>query len=393
MVDSKCNWVLGAVCVACAASCGDAVATATGSPSTTTGNVGTESQAGSSGATGSTGSAATGATTATGDTPAQPSGGASSATGTPSGGSGTVSDGGSSSGAGAPTSQGGSTATGTGGASTGGAPVEGTAGSGANGGAGGEATTVTECATPEEELFSFFMISYEAVVAQSGSDAGFGGDLGGLEGADEKCRIAAMTSSDCAGSKKWRAFLSTTTVDAIDRIGPGPWYDRLGRLLANDTSELLNDRPINADPLIINDFPNEFGVPNKNPDGTGDVDNHQTLTGSDVDGRLYTQEATGSGGSGSGGGMVSGSTACPDGFTPEKATCKDWTSSEPWGCPRVGHSWPREFTGVNWISVWNERGCGAGVVEVDSFDVPGAMDAIVGSFGGYGGWYCFVEAE
>jgi len=306
-----------------------------------------------------------------------------------------TSPGGQSSGAGAPPNmQAGSTATGTGGASTGGAPVQGNAGS-ADGGSGGETTTPTTCATPEEELFSFFMISYEAVVAQSGSDAGFGGDLGGLEGADEKCRIAAMTSSDCAGSKKWRAFLSTSTVDAIDRIGPGPWHDRLGRLLANDTTELLNDRPPNADPLIINDFPNEFGTPNKNPDGLGDVDNHQTLTGSGIDGRLYTQEAApaGAGGGGPGGGLGGGSTACTDGFSTEKATCKDWTSSELWGCPRVGHSWPRELSGVNWISVWNERGCGAGVVDTDDFNATGAMDAIVGSFGGYGGWYWFAEAD
>jgi len=31
-----------------------------------------------------------------------------------------------------------------------------------------------------------------------------------------------------SGVKGWRAFLSTTTEDAIDRIGEGPWYDRVG---------------------------------------------------------------------------------------------------------------------------------------------------------------------
>ena len=41
-----------------------------------------------------------------------------------------------------------------------------------------------------------------------------------------------------AGAKSWRAFLSTIRggpdgpVHAIDRVGNGPWYDRLGRLVA-----------------------------------------------------------------------------------------------------------------------------------------------------------------
>ncbi len=253
-------------------------------------------------------------------------------------------------------------------------------------GDGGDGDAAIECASEEEDLFSFFMVSYEAIRRESGSDQGFGGDLGGISGADDICLRVALTSSECAGNKQWRAFLSTTTEDAIDRIGQGPWHDRLGRLLANDIGELLNDRPINADPEIINDFPNEFGVPNHNPDGTGEVDNHQTLTGSGIDGRLYTQEDDGSGGGGPGG--FGGMTACMDGpWTPEKATCWDWTVSDPVGCPRVGHSWPREVSGINWISVWNEGGCAPGVV-LDDFTPPGGPT--VGSFGGYGGFYCFA---
>ena len=242
------------------------------------------------------------------------------------------------------------------------------------------------CETEEEKLFSFFMVSYEAIRRESGSDKGFGGDLGGIEGADDICRRVAISSSECAESRTWRAFLSTTRQDAIDRIGTGPWHDRLGRLLANNLTELLNERPPNAHPDIINDFPNEFGVPNRNPDGTGDVDNHQTLTGSGVDGRLYTQGPN-DGRSGPGG-FAGGSTACMDGpWTPEKATCWDWTVSDPVGCPRVGHSWPREVSGVHWISVWNEGGCAPGVV-LDDFTPPGGPT--VGSFGGYGGFYCFA---
>jgi hypothetical protein len=183
----------------------------------------------------------------------------------------------------------------------------------------------------------------------------------------------------------WHAFLSTTKVDAIDRIGKGPWHDRLGRLLANELSELLNDRPINAASEIIDDFPNEDGVPNSMPNGEF-VDNHQTLTGSGIDGRLYKQDAM-TGGGGRGG----GSTACGMGeeWTPEKATCWDWTNKEPQGCPRVGHSWPRQGSGINWISVWNEGGCKPGGRLVDEFPIDDGTRR-VGTAGGYGGWYCFA---
>ena len=48
-----------------------------------------------------------------------------------------------------------------------------------------------------------------------------------------------------AGQKTWRAFLSATAgpdgqpVNAIDRVGTGPWYDRLGRLVAMNKADLV----------------------------------------------------------------------------------------------------------------------------------------------------------
>ncbi len=57
---------------------------------------------------------------------------------------------------------------------------------------------------------------------------GKGGDLSGLEGADKHCQ--ALATSAGAGSRPWRAYLSTQApalnspafVNARDRIGTGP---------------------------------------------------------------------------------------------------------------------------------------------------------------------------
>ena len=140
------------------------------------------------------------------------------------------------------------------------AGASGSAGTGGGGGSGG--------GTPSEELFSFFVTSLEAVRRESGNENGFGGDLGGLEGADEICTRIAENSMPGSGAKIWRAFLSTTTEDAIDRIGEGPWYDRTGRLISENIEGLLNERP-DGDPTIVDDLPNETGVPNRAGTGTG----------------------------------------------------------------------------------------------------------------------------
>lgn len=214
----------------------------------------------------------------------------------------------------------------------------------------------------------------------SNSADGFGGDLrfgetgpgAGLRGADKICAAIAEKSMPGAGSKPWRAFLSATAdengnqVDARDRIGEGPWYDRLGRLLAENKTNLLNPRPVGGDPAIVNDFPNEEGVPNHAPDpNQGQVDNHDTLTGSNQQGRLYSATTT----------------------------CLDWTSKAgnvaTEGIPRIGHSWPRpNGTGTNWMSDHPAGGCAPGVTIVQS-GPPKPGDYSVGAGGGYGGIYCF----
>jgi hypothetical protein len=278
----------------------------------------------------------------------------------------------------------GGSAAGGGSKSTGGAPAGGSSGTAGSAGSAGSAGAVA-CPTMNEEKFSFFIVSKKALVQLSGSPDGFGGDLGGITGADSICQRVAEGVSPCQKNKVWHAFLSTTQVNAIERIGTGPWYDRNGRLFGNTSADILKDRPA-GDTFFATDVSTENGVASKNPDGTGMVDNHETLTGSGTDGKVYTQNATA-------GGMGSATSCGGEGdWSAEKATCWDWTSKEPLGCPRVGHSWPRQGSGVNWMSVWNEGGCAPGGNDTDTGAGGGGLDGTrrVGSAGGYGGFYCFA---
>jgi hypothetical protein len=249
--------------------------------------------------------------------------------------------------------------------------IAGTGGSTTTSASGGSSSTA-----PSAAKFSFFVTSYKAIQALSGSAQGFGGDLrhgetgtgAGLRGADKICTETAELSM-AGNAKVWRAFLSTSAENAIDRIGEGPWYDRLGRVVALTKANLLATRPVGADAAIVNDLPNEDGVPNHAPDGK-QVDNHDTLTGTGTNGQLYNANAA----------------------------CSDWTSSakDTSNKPRVGHTWPRAGGGgpmggggmEHWISALDESGCGAGVNLIET-GAPG-NDGVVGSGGGYGGIYCFA---
>ena len=259
------------------------------------------------------------------------------------------------------------------GAAGGGAGASGGAGAGA---AGTRADAGTDAVVPTAK-FSFFVTSLAALQALSKNSQGFGGDLrfgetgagAGLRGADKICAAIAEMSMAGAGGKPWRAFLSAAAgedgkqVNAIDRVGNGPWYDRLGRTFALTKADLMSGRPRNADPAIANDFPNEDGVPNHAPDPTqGQVDNHDFLTGTNAMGQLN--------GAGS--------------------TCADWTGATGnEGKPHVGHSWPRGTgNSANWMSALDEAGCAPGVNLVE-MGGPIKGQNTVGSGGGYGGFYCF----
>jgi hypothetical protein len=260
-----------------------------------------------------------------------------------------------------------------GGGTDGGSNPAGTGGTtGADANSGGDASGVDPGALPK---FSFFVTSLASMQKLSGNPMGFGGDLtfgkaDGLSGADEICRQIAEIGMPGAGQKQWRAFLSTTAggpnggpVHAKDRLGDGPWYDRVGRLVAMNKTDLINVRPKGADPKIINDLPNEFGIPNHAPDpGKGQVDNHDMLTGTNPQGMLYSMN--------------------------KASTCNDWTNKTMTGKPWCGHSWPRLGSGVNWMSALAEGGCAPGV---NLLEQGGPRAPNVGSGGGYGGIYCFAS--
>lgn len=260
------------------------------------------------------------------------------------------------------------------------------AGGASTAGSGGAAAPAagsggSSVAVPTEK-FSFFVTSLEAMRELSKSENGFGGDLRygeatGLAGADKICSEIAESSMPGAAAKGWRAFLSAkaagpngAVVHAKDRIGEGPWYDRTGRLIAMDLASLLQTRPGDADPAIADNLPNERGEPNRPSE---DVDNHDTITGSNEMGEYDGGE-----------------------------TCSDWTTTMtpaastggnqggPRGGggrgPMCGHSWPAQ-SGQSWIRAHNAPGCAPSVSLVQ---MGGGMGDGIGNSGGYGGIYCFA---
>jgi hypothetical protein len=361
-----------------------------GTPGGTGGGSSGVSGTGATSGVGNGGTPATGGTStggaSTGGTPA--TGGASTG-GAPTGGSAGAGFAGSAVGGDAGSSPGGSGNTGgSGGGGNAGAAGSGAAGSGnqggtggatgGSGGSGGKAGGGTGGSTGNDPkpYFSFFVTSMAGLFSIAPDTVnGFGGDLRfgeatGLAGADKICTTLARRGSP-GDTKVWRAFLSTTgfmggeRIDAIDRVGPGPWYDFNGRLLASNVAGLMpatgmtGGRPAGNAQLVAM-FTDENGVA-VSPNGE---DNHDTLTGSNPQGRVF--------------GMT------------DAATCQDWTSKTARGQVPVGHSWPRSASnGRQWIQDHTVNGCEPG------FDIDGGGGApmnnyTVGGGGGYGAIYCFA---
>jgi hypothetical protein len=164
---------------------------------------------------------------------------------------------------------------------------------------------------------------------------GDGANLGGLAGADAHCQKLATAAG--AGSRTWHAYLSTegpNAVNARDRIGNGPWYNQTGRaMVARNVAHLHGDTVDEArmgNNLSRSTVLTEQGKP---INGVGDTPNqHDILTGSQPDGRAYT-----------------------DGMD---HTCSNWTSNaDGKGTAQLGHFDRTGGNNTSWNSAHPSRGC------------------------------------
>jgi len=240
---------------------------------------------------------------------------------------------------------------------------------------------------------------FKLAQAFNGSTKGWGGDFrygtaDGLTGADKLCKQIAEESLP-GNCRTWRAFLTTSKVNAIARVGSGPWYDRLNRTIAKNVTELADTRPAGITvSTILNNLPNEDGTPHHSEEAgctnaNSCADNHDVLTGSDSDGKACTATTcAGIGGIGMGMGMGMG--------TITDWTCKDWTLGTATSgiAPRCGHTWPTMTGGTDdWISRLTETGCAPGYNLVQNGGPMPTGNGSVGDGGGYGAIYCLALSE
>jgi len=187
---------------------------------------------------------------------------------------------------------------------------------------------------------------------------GKGGNLGGLAGADAHCQTLATAVG--AGNRTWRAYLSTQgagAVNARDRIGKGPWVNAKGGSVARDVEHLHGDTLDQArmgNTLTRATALNEKGEQVSGvafPGGPQVPNQHDMLTGSQLDGRAYTDTAD--------------------------HTCNNWTSEDA-GSAQLGHHDRTGGPGISWNSVHPSKGC--------------SQQALI-STGGAGLFYCFATGE
>ena len=196
---------------------------------------------------------------------------------------------------------------------------------------------------PQASAMTFFVTS---------AGSGNGANLGGLAGADAICQKLA-TAAGAPANRTWRAYLSANpagaaAVNARDRIGRGPWVNVKGATIAANVDELHGEK----NGLTKDSNLTEKGETVK---GVGDTPNeHDILTGSQPDGRAYT-----------------------DGMD---HTCSNWTAAtDGMGAAQLGHSdrmGGRGPQGPSWNSTHASRGC---------------SQANLQATGGAGKFYCFAN--
>lgn len=124
---------------------------------------------------------------------------------------------------------------------------------------------------PPSDAMSFFVTSRPLEV---GGAPVTGGDLGGIAGADAFCAELARAVLPGDG-RTWKAYLSSPSEDARDRIGNGPWFNARGERIADDV-ESLHASPPRSD-LILDENGDFWDVGGR----------HDILTGSGSDGRGF----------------------------------------------------------------------------------------------------------
>jgi hypothetical protein len=206
-------------------------------------------------------------------------------------------------------------------------------------------STAGQAQAPQSPNMTFFVTS---------AGLGKGADLGGLEGADRQCQ--ALAEGAGAGSKTWRAYLSTQAagntqaINARDRIGHGPWQNFKGDVVAQSVDDLHSDNNKLGMPISLTERGTMIA-------GVGYTPNyHDALTGSQTDGRAF-----------------------PSG---DDKTCHNWTSSTQ-GVAMVGHVDRKglrdDAASKSWNSSHPSRGPDGGCSQND-----------LRSTGGNGLFYCFA---
>jgi hypothetical protein len=190
--------------------------------------------------------------------------------------------------------------------------------------------------TTAENSMSFFVTSV---------NPGSGGNLGGLAGADAYCQSLAAAAG--AGARTWRAYLSTSSEAARDRIGSGPWYNAAGDMIAANVAELHGDNNLTAETALNESGGSPNYLVGDPPAPAAEPLEHDVLTGTNEDG------------------------------TAHEMTCNDWTDGSADAQAMLGHA-DRigRNPGVNsWNAVHPSQGCG--------------MEQLQPT-GGAGMFYCFA---
>lgn len=201
---------------------------------------------------------------------------------------------------------------------------------------------VSGCADTQQNPMTFFVTS---------AGSGKGADLGGLQGADAHCQKLATAAG--AGNRTWRAYLSTAStatspgINAIDRIGKGPWRNAKGVVVATDIENLHGNNNLTKQTILTE----KGAVVN----GRGDNPNtHDILTGSQTNGLAF-----------------------PAGTD---LTCGNYTKSGTDGAVQMGHSDRQGLTDDYFARSWNSSHASRG----------GCSQPALVSTGGAGLFYCFA---